>query len=96
MTQTINSIDDIAARYDAVLCDVWGVIHNGRQAYPSACAPLQRLRNAGEHVILITNVPKPRGPSCTAAFIPQARTAAVIVWPPLPAELYRAPFIFTR
>jgi HAD superfamily hydrolase (TIGR01459 family) len=62
VTQTINSIDDIAARYDAVLCDVWGVIHNGRQAYPSACAALQRLRNAGKHVILITNVPKPRGP----------------------------------
>ena len=62
MTKPINSIDDIADRYDAVLCDVWGVVHNGRQAYPAACAALQRLRNAGKHVILITNVPKPRGP----------------------------------
>ena len=62
MTTPINSIDDIADRYDAVLCDVWGVVHNGRQAYPAACAALQRLRNAGKHVILITNVPKPRGP----------------------------------
>jgi len=62
MTMTINSIDEIADRYDAVFCDVWGVVHNGRQAYPAACAALQRLRNAGKHVILITNVPKPRGP----------------------------------
>lgn len=62
MTKSIVSIDDIADRYDAVLCDVWGVVHNGRQAYPAACAALQRLRNAGKHVILITNVPKPRGP----------------------------------
>lgn len=62
MTTPIDSIDDIADRYDAVFCDVWGVIHNGRQAYPAACAALQRLRNAGKHVILITNVPKPRGP----------------------------------
>lgn len=62
MTKPIASIDDIAERYDAVFCDVWGVIHNGRQAYPAACAALQRLRNAGRHVILITNVPKPRGP----------------------------------
>ncbi len=62
MTTSINSIDEIADRYDAVLCDVWGVVHNGRQAYPAACAALQRLRNAGKHVILITNVPKPRGP----------------------------------
>ncbi|MEQ1811045.1 MAG: TIGR01459 family HAD-type hydrolase [Terricaulis sp.] len=62
MTKSIVSIDDIADRYDAVLCDVWGVVHNGRQAYPAACSALQRLRNAGKHVILITNVPKPRGP----------------------------------
>jgi len=62
VTKSIVSIDDIADRYDAVLCDVWGVVHNGRQAYPAACAALQRLRNAGKHVILITNVPKPRGP----------------------------------
>ena len=62
MTQTIASIDDITDRYDAVLCDVWGVLHNGRNAYPAACAALQRLKRAGKHVILITNVPKPRGP----------------------------------
>ncbi|MEZ5973052.1 MAG: TIGR01459 family HAD-type hydrolase [Hyphomonadaceae bacterium] len=62
MTKPITSVDEIADRYDAVLCDVWGVIHNGRQAYPTACAALQRLRAAGKHVILITNVPKPRGP----------------------------------
>jgi len=62
VTQTIASIDEIADRYDAVLCDVWGVLHNGRTAYPAACAALQRLKRAGKHVILITNVPKPRGP----------------------------------
>ncbi|MFN3463629.1 MAG: TIGR01459 family HAD-type hydrolase [Terricaulis sp.] len=62
MTTPIESIDDIASHYDAVFCDVWGVVHNGRQAYPAACAALQRLKRAGKHVILITNVPKPRGP----------------------------------
>lgn len=62
MTQIIPSLDAIADRYDAVLCDVWGVLHNGRRAYPAACAALQRLRAAGKHVVLITNVPKPRGP----------------------------------
>ena len=62
MTNPIESVDEIADRYDAVLCDVWGVVHNGREAYPAACAALQRLKRAGKHVILITNVPKPRGP----------------------------------
>lgn len=62
MTQIIPSLDAIADRYDAVLCDVWGVLHNGRRAYPAACAALQRFRAACKHVVLITNVPKPRGP----------------------------------
>jgi HAD superfamily hydrolase (TIGR01459 family) len=62
VTQIIPNLDAIADRYDAVLCDVWGVLHNGRRAYPAACAALQRFRAAGKHVILITNVPKPRGP----------------------------------
>lgn len=62
MTKPIASIDAISGQYDAVFCDVWGVLHNGRTAYPAACAALQRLKRAGKHVVLITNVPKPRGP----------------------------------
>lgn len=62
MTKIITSLDAIADRYDAVFCDVWGVLHNGHTAYPAACAALQRFRRAGKHVILITNVPKPREP----------------------------------
>lgn len=62
MTELITSIDAIADRYDLFLCDVWGVVHNGRNVYAEAAAALQRLRAAGKTVILITNVPKPRGP----------------------------------
>ncbi|HRP10671.1 MAG TPA: TIGR01459 family HAD-type hydrolase [Terricaulis sp.] len=58
----LNSIDDIADRYDAVFCDVWGVIHNGRNLYAGAAGALTRLRQAGKSVILLTNIPKPRGP----------------------------------
>lgn len=56
----LDSIDGVAAQYDAVFCDIWGVVHNGRRAYPAACAALQRLRAAGKHVILLSNVPRPR------------------------------------
>jgi HAD superfamily hydrolase (TIGR01459 family) len=58
----LSSIEAVADRYDAVLCDVWGVVHNGRAHYPAAAAALMRLRTRGKRVILITNVPKPRGP----------------------------------
>lgn len=62
MTEFITSIDAIADRYDLLLCDVWGVVHNGRNVYAEAAATLMRMRAAGKTVILITNVPKPRGP----------------------------------
>jgi HAD superfamily hydrolase (TIGR01459 family) len=62
MTEFITSIDAIADRYDTLLCDVWGVIHNGRRVYAEAAAALTRMRAQGKTVILITNVPKPRGP----------------------------------
>jgi HAD superfamily hydrolase (TIGR01459 family) len=62
VTQILESIDAVADRYDAILCDVWGVIHNGRACFPAAAAALTRLRAQGKHVVLLTNVPKPRGP----------------------------------
>ncbi len=60
--RTLTSFDDIASEYDAVFCDVWGVIHNGRQIFPEAAAALQCFRERGKPVVLVTNVPKPRGP----------------------------------
>jgi HAD superfamily hydrolase (TIGR01459 family) len=60
--QHLTSIDAISEHYDAVFCDVWGVIHNGRAVFPAAAAALVRQRSMGKPVILLTNVPKPRGP----------------------------------
>lgn len=58
----IQRLADIADRYDAFLCDVWGVIHNGREMFPAAAAALQAIRRQGKLVLLVSNVPKPRGP----------------------------------
>jgi HAD superfamily hydrolase (TIGR01459 family) len=49
----------LAGRYDAVLSDVWGVIHNGLESFPAACDALARFRAAGGTVVLITNAPRP-------------------------------------
>jgi HAD superfamily hydrolase (TIGR01459 family) len=49
----------LAGGYDAVLSDVWGVIHNGIAATPAACEALIRFRERGGTVILITNAPRP-------------------------------------
>jgi HAD superfamily hydrolase (TIGR01459 family) len=50
---------DLAGNYQAVLCDVWGVLHNGVHAYPAAVDALGRFRAGGGHVVLITNAPRP-------------------------------------
>jgi HAD superfamily hydrolase (TIGR01459 family) len=49
----------LAPRYDVVLCDIWGVVHNGLTAHPAACEALARYRAGGGTVILITNAPRP-------------------------------------
>jgi HAD superfamily hydrolase (TIGR01459 family) len=54
------SFSEIAPAYDVLLCDVWGVIHNGREAFPAACAALARYRAEVGPVILISNSPRPR------------------------------------
>ena len=49
----------LAAGYDVVLSDVWGVVHNGVAASHEACDALARFRAAGGTVVLITNAPRP-------------------------------------
>ncbi|MBX3531419.1 MAG: TIGR01459 family HAD-type hydrolase [Rhizobiaceae bacterium] len=53
------SLDEISQPYDAILSDVWGVIHNGVEAHPAACAALVRARAGGRAVVLVTNAPRP-------------------------------------
>lgn len=52
----------IADRYDAILSDVWGVVHNGIAAHPSAVEALLEFRRMGKRVVLITNAPRPSPP----------------------------------
>jgi HAD superfamily hydrolase (TIGR01459 family) len=54
-----TSFATLADNYDAVLSDVWGVVHNGVVPTPSACETLTRFRERGGTVMLITNAPRP-------------------------------------
>jgi len=49
---------EIAPNYDVILSDVWGVVHNGVQAFPAACDALMRARARGAAVVFITNAPR--------------------------------------
>lgn len=54
----IGGLSEIASRYDATICDVWGVVHNGRDAYPDAIAAIRRFRNERGPAILVSNAPR--------------------------------------
>lgn len=62
---SISGLSDLAGRYDAVLSDVWGVVHNGVAAFPSAVEALTEYRMAGGKVVFITNAPRPSAPLIT-------------------------------
>lgn len=55
----IDGLGQIADRYDAALVDIWGVIHNGRDAFPEAVQALERFRAERGPVVLISNSPRP-------------------------------------
>jgi HAD superfamily hydrolase (TIGR01459 family) len=59
MTDLPAGLSSLAARYDVLLCDIWGVIHNGRESWPAACDALARWRADVGPVVLISNSPRP-------------------------------------
>jgi HAD superfamily hydrolase (TIGR01459 family) len=54
-----DRLRDLVADVDVVLSDIWGVVHNGLEAFTDACEALHNFRNQGGSVILITNAPRP-------------------------------------
>jgi HAD superfamily hydrolase (TIGR01459 family) len=55
----VPGLSALSDRYDVLLCDVWGVIHNGVRSFPEACEALVRFGGTRGPVILISNAPRP-------------------------------------
>ena len=56
----LSGLAEAQDHYDAVLCDIWGVLHNGERGYPAAAQALFYLRQLGKAVTLVTNAPRPK------------------------------------
>jgi HAD superfamily hydrolase (TIGR01459 family) len=54
-----EGLRDLLGGVEVVLSDIWGVVHNGLEAFPDACEALHSFRRQGGTVILITNAPRP-------------------------------------
>jgi len=56
---TIAGLHELLGRYDAILCDVWGVLIDGKRHFPPAAEALIRFRATGGRVVLVTNAARP-------------------------------------
>jgi HAD superfamily hydrolase (TIGR01459 family) len=59
IVRQIRGLSEISERYDAILCDIWGVLHNGVASFAPASEALVSFRRQGGAVVLITNAPRP-------------------------------------
>jgi len=55
----VTGLHEIAAGHDALICDVWGVLHNGTQVHARAADALRRFRAGFGPVVLLSNAPRP-------------------------------------
>lgn len=73
LSERLDGLARIAARYDTLLCDVWGVLHNGVTAHVSAAQAIAEFSKSGA-TVLVTNAPRPSWPveaQLTALGIPR-------------------------
>lgn len=58
MIPVIDGLSAVESRFDAFILDLWGVIHDGVQAYPGAADTLAALKAAGKKTLLLSNAPR--------------------------------------
>lgn len=56
--RTLTGLHEIAETFDGVILDLWGVVHDGVQAYPGAAEAMTSLHQAGKSILLLSNAPR--------------------------------------
>ncbi len=56
----VGGLQEIVDNYDLIVCDLWGVIHNGITPYVSAVTAIRAARNKGLQTVFLSNAPRPR------------------------------------
>ena len=54
----ISGMRELAGRYDGVILDLWGVVHDGTAPFPGVLDCLERLLAGGKRVVLLSNAPR--------------------------------------
>ncbi len=63
MTRQLDTINEIASNYDAIVLDQWGVLHDGTQPYGAAIDILSELKAGGSRLAVLSNSGKRAAPN---------------------------------
>ncbi len=55
---SIQGLRDVTAQFDGFILDLWGVVHDGVEAYPPSADTLRALAAAGKKTLLLSNAPR--------------------------------------
>jgi HAD superfamily hydrolase (TIGR01459 family) len=58
LPRLISGLSEVASGHDALICDVWGVVHDGSRHHPAAADALYRFKEKHGPVVLLTNAPR--------------------------------------
>jgi HAD superfamily hydrolase (TIGR01459 family) len=58
LPRLISGLSEIAPNHDALICDVWGVVHDGSRHHPAAAEALYCFKEKHGPVVLLTNAPR--------------------------------------
>ncbi|TSA11945.1 MAG: TIGR01459 family HAD-type hydrolase [Betaproteobacteria bacterium] len=51
----LAGVSELMSGFDGFIVDQWGVLHQGSRPYPGAIDCLERMRDAGKHVVVLSN-----------------------------------------
>lgn len=55
LVEVLDGLRQLADRYDGFILDQWGVLHDGRAAYPGALDCLLQLKELGKSTVILSN-----------------------------------------
>lgn len=55
----MSQLDELDPAYRVILCDLWGVVHNGQHLFPGVTERLGRWKDEGRTIIFVSNAPRP-------------------------------------
>ncbi len=58
MIKIIKNFNSISKKYDVILCDLWGCLHDGKRKFPNALSAIKKSKDNGAKIILLTNSPR--------------------------------------